>query len=134
MQGQTMRDKFHAILVVGPHELFPKVFDRLESNESYDLRYAFDLEFARGLLKEYTPAAIVLALPDDQQSIRRALIWIDAVKTVAPVLVLASVEDRELYAAAMESGAFDFLMPGTPAEGVEWILSNTLHRGVGAAA
>jgi DNA-binding NtrC family response regulator len=129
-----MNHNLYSILVVGPNELFPGVIDHLKAKEDYDLRYAFDLEFARALLREHAPAVIVLALPDDQEMIRKAVGWIGTVKNLAPVLVLSRVADTDLYMTAMESGAFDFLTPTTPPEGIDWILSNALLRGDPVAA
>ncbi len=71
-----MEANSHTILVAGPHELFPAIFDCLEANENYALRYALDFEFARALGREYTPDAIILAVPGDKQiTARRSPGW-----------------------------------------------------------
>ncbi len=129
-----MEANSHTILVVGPHELFPAIFDYLEANENYDLRYTVHFEFARALLREYTPDAILLVVPGDKQNNGEALAWLETLKNLASVLVLSTVVDTNLYITAMELGAFDLLTPETPPEGIDWILRRVIRRDVLAAA
>ncbi len=50
------------------------------------------------------------------------------------MLVLSPVVDANLYVTVMELGAFDFLTPETPPEGIAWILNGVIRRDALAAA
>jgi DNA-binding NtrC family response regulator len=121
-----MTDRLPRVLLVGPHDAFRALLDRLESLGGYQIEAAPTLPAAAQRL-DPAPEVVLLHVSQERPQAEEALAWLEKLRGRTLALVVSPAADMSLYLAAMTHGAFDYFTSYTPPDEIRRGLDNALR-------